>query len=119
MKNKDTFSAQRLIRLGIATTCLCFPLAAKAQQFDAPYYEYAKTHGEMWSAEDASIDTKLAELEKKFGQKPNIIYILTDDIGYGELGSQGGGGVRGAPTPELDQLARDGVLFNGFYSEPS
>ena len=45
-------------------------------------------------------------LEKKFCQKPNIIYILTDDIDYGELGVQGGGAVRGAPTPQLDRMAQ-------------
>lgn len=90
-----------------------------AQQFDAPYYELQKKHANKWANEDKAIDIKLAELEKKHGQKPNIIYILTDDIGFGELGSQGGGAVRGASTPELDRMANEGVLLNSFYSEPS
>ena len=56
-----------------------------AQQFDAPYYEFEKKHGPEWAKEDKAIDAKLAALEKKYGKKPNIIYILTDDIGHGEL----------------------------------
>ncbi len=88
-------------------------------QFDAPFYELEKKHGDTWNQENAAIDAKLAALEKKFGKKPNIIYILTDDIGYGELGVQGGGAMRGMPTPEIDRMAQEGKLLNGFYSEPS
>jgi hypothetical protein len=51
-----------------------------------------------------AIDAELAALEKKFGKKPNIIYILADDIGWGELGWQGGGKHRGTPTRELDKM---------------
>jgi hypothetical protein len=72
---------------------------AFAAQFDPPYYELEKKHGAELAKEDKAIDAKLAELEKKFGKKPNIIYILVDDLGYGELGVQGGGAMRGAPTP--------------------
>jgi arylsulfatase A-like enzyme len=75
--------------------------------------------GAEWTKEDKAIDAKLAALEKKFGKKPNIIYILTDDIGHGELGVQGGGAARGAPTPNLDRMAHEGTMLNSFYSEPS
>ena len=37
--------------------------------------------------------------------KPNIIYILGDDVGWGELGWQGGGKHRGTPSPALHQMA--------------
>ena len=76
---------------------------AAQPQFDAPYYELEKKHGAEWVKEDKAIDAKLVELEKKFGKKPNIIYILVDDLGYGELGVQGGGAMRGAPTPQIDR----------------
>ena len=90
-----------------------------AAQFDAPYYELEKKHGGEWVKQDKAIDVKLATLKEKFGKSPNIIYILTDDIGYGELGVQGGGAMRGMPTTNLDKMAQEGILLNGFYSEPS
>lgn len=42
-------------------------------------------------------------------KKPNIIYVLMDNLGYGELGVYGGGILRGAPTPRLDRLAGEGL----------
>ena len=41
--------------------------------------------------------------------KPNIVFILTDNLGYGEIGCYGGGVTRGAPTPRIDSLARQGM----------
>ena len=32
-------------------------------------------------------------------KKPNIVVIMTDDVGWGDLGAYGGGAMRGAPTP--------------------
>ena len=37
--------------------------------------------------------------------KPNIVFVLMDNLGYGEVGVYGGGVVRGAPTPRIDRLA--------------
>ena len=42
-------------------------------------------------------------------QKPNIVFILTDNLGYGEVGCYGGGVTRGAATPRIDSLAKDGL----------
>ncbi len=66
-----------------------------------------------------AIDENLAALEARFGKKPNIVYILTDDVGWGELGWQGGGKHRGTPTPELDEMAQEGMRFWSAYAEPS
>jgi arylsulfatase len=90
-----------------------------AAQFDAPYYKLQEKNKDKWTAEDKQVNKKLAALEKKFGKKPNIIMVLTDDIGWGTLGSYGGGKVVGAPTPNLDKMARDGMKFLSAYSEPS
>ena len=100
------------IALGFAGTSL-------AAQFDAPYQAAEKKNKDKWSAEDKQISEKLAALEKKFGKKPNIIMVLSDDIGWGVLGSYGGGKVVGTPTPNLDTMARDGMKFLSAYSEPS
>ncbi len=51
-------------------------------------------------------------------EKPNIIIMLADNLGYGDLGCYGGGIIRGAATPEIDQLAADGIRFTNFNVEP-
>ncbi|CTQ72088.1 sulfatase-like hydrolase/transferase [Roseibium alexandrii] len=92
---------------------------ALAIEPDAPHANFAAKQAELWSAEDADIDQRLAALEERFGKKPNIIYILTDDVGWGEIGWQGGGKHRGTPTPELDAMASEGMKFWSAYAEPS
>ena len=86
-------------------------MASFAAQFDTPYYDLQEKNKDKWAAEDKQINAKLAALEKKFGKKPNIIYILADDVGWGEMGWQGGGKHRGTPTPQLDQMALGGNAF--------
>ncbi|HAK97417.1 MAG TPA: N-acetylgalactosamine-6-sulfatase [Planctomycetes bacterium] len=44
--------------------------------------------------------------------RPNIIFVFTDDFGYGDPGSYGGGFV---PTPNLDRMAREGIRLTQFY----
>jgi arylsulfatase A-like enzyme len=44
--------------------------------------------------------------------RPNVLFILTDDLGWGDLGCYGNRFVR---TPNLDRLAREGTLFTNFY----
>ncbi|MGE4300631.1 MAG: arylsulfatase [Victivallaceae bacterium] len=51
--------------------------------------------------------------------KPNILLIVADDVGYGDLGVYGGGCGRGMPTPNLDRLAAQGMTFFSFYAQPS
>ncbi|MEY4816193.1 MAG: Arylsulfatase [Verrucomicrobiota bacterium] len=46
---------------------------------------------------------------------PNVIIILADDLGYGDLGSYGGKRIR---TPNLDRLAAEGMRFTSFYAQP-
>ncbi len=48
---------------------------------------------------------------------PNIVLILADNLGWGELGCYGGGALRGAPTPRIDQLASEGTRFLNFNVE--
>ncbi|MBY4598139.1 arylsulfatase [bacterium BD-1] len=50
-------------------------------------------------------------------KKPNIVLILADNLGWGELGCYGGGALRGAPTPHIDGLAAQGVLLQNFNVE--
>ncbi|PSH64352.1 arylsulfatase [Phyllobacterium brassicacearum] len=52
-------------------------------------------------------------------KKPNILFIVSDDTGLGDLGPYGGGEGRGMPTPSIDKLAEDGMTFFSFYAQPS
>jgi arylsulfatase len=51
--------------------------------------------------------------------KPNILFILADNIGYGDIGTYGGGELRGAPTPRIDRLASEGLRLTQFLVEPA
>lgn len=51
------------------------------------------------------------------GKRPNIVLILADNLGWGELGCYGGGRLRGAPTPRLDALAGEGLRLLNFNVE--
>jgi arylsulfatase A-like enzyme len=46
-------------------------------------------------------------------RKPNIIYIMADDLGYGDLGFNGQLKIK---TPNIDQMAKEGIIFNQHYS---
>lgn len=49
--------------------------------------------------------------------RPNVVLMLSDNLGYGELGAYGGGVIRGAPTPRLDAFAEEGLRFTNFNVE--
>jgi arylsulfatase len=50
-----------------------------------------------------------AQAQQQPAAKPNILFMLVDNLGYGELGCYGGGITRGAPTPRIDKLAGEGL----------
>ncbi|UCE64421.1 MAG: arylsulfatase [Nitrospirota bacterium] len=50
-------------------------------------------------------------------EKPNIIIIFMDNFGWGEPGFNGGGIIRGAPTPRMDTLAEEGLRLTNFNVE--
>mgnify|MGYP003577742659 CR=1 FL=1 len=47
--------------------------------------------------------------------RPNIVLIVPDNLGWGEVGASGS--VRGAPTPRLDRLAAQGIRLTNFNVE--
>ena len=58
-----------------------------------------------------------ASSEKLETQRPNIVLIIADDLGYGELGCQGNPQI---PTPNIDDLAKKGVRFtSGYVTAPN
>ncbi len=48
-----------------------------------------------------------------WGERPNLIWIMADDLGYGELGCYG---QKTIATPHLDQMAEEGLKFTHFYA---
>jgi arylsulfatase A-like enzyme len=57
----------------------------------------------------------LREVQAAAPSKPNIVYILADDLGYGDLACYG---AKDVATPHIDQLAREGAKFTSCYVAP-
>ena len=95
---------------------------ASAQEIihDAEYAIIEAQNGEAWAADDKAIDEKLAEIRaNNRGKPPNIVYILLDDVGFGEIGMDNLSVIRGYKTPNISALASQGMSLNRMYTEPS
>ncbi len=87
---------------------------------DAEYYILEAQNREKWAADDKEVDRKLAEFrEKNGGKPPNILYILIDDLGFGDMGIPELNAIRGYKTPNINKLADEGMRFARMYTEPS
>jgi hypothetical protein len=87
---------------------------------DAEYYILEVQNAEKWADDDKKVDKKLADFKKMNGNKPpNILYILIDDIGFGDLGIPELNSVRGYKTPSINKIADEGMRFTRMYTEPS
>jgi arylsulfatase len=84
-------------------------------------YNYLKAqHGMRWSQEDKAIDAKLSEIrEKNGGKRPNILYILIDDVSFGQMGNRAMNYVTGISTPRINKFAEEGLSMMRMYTEPS
>ena len=61
----------------------------------------------LFSAAPLAIPTGVAQ------ERPNIVFVIADDLGYSDVGFNG---QRFYETPNIDTLARDGMIFSDFYS---
>lgn len=66
-----------------------------------------------------AVGTAVLAQDQGAAGRPNILLIISDDTGYGDTGPYLGGEARGMPTPNIDRLADDGMLFTSFYAQPS
>jgi arylsulfatase A-like enzyme len=63
----------------------------------------------------ALVAAAAATLAAQNTARPNIVLIITDDVGYGDIGSYGARDIR---TPHIDRLAKEGVRLTDFYAAP-
>jgi arylsulfatase len=104
----------------LLTFALVETAPAKDIVHDTEYYILEAQNAEKWAEDDKVVDRKLAEFrEKNGGKPPNIVYILIDDIGFGDLGIPELNAVRGYRTPNINEFAREGMRFVRMYTEPS
>ncbi len=77
-------------------------------------------HGEAWAAEDKETDSLLAEIrDRNGGKRPNILYVLIDDVSFGQMGRPAMNDVMGVQTPRINTFASQGMSLNRMYTEPS
>ncbi len=53
------------------------------------------------------------------GKKPNVVVLMQDDTGWTDFGAYLGGAALGHPTPNVDQMAKEGVMFTSWYGQAS
>ncbi|WP_254443310.1 sulfatase-like hydrolase/transferase [Ruegeria arenilitoris] len=76
--------------------------------------------GEQWDAQDTEIEQKLSEIRDANGGKPpNILYILIDDVSFGQMGNRTMNYVTGFDTPNINDFAAEGMSLMRMYTEPS
>ena len=102
-------------------TTLGLPAAGQSQIIHDGEFEFLRAqHGEKWDAEDKEIDTQLAEIrEKNGGKRPNIVYILIDDLSFGQMGSRKLNYVTGFDTPSINEFSSQSLNLMRMYTEPS
>ncbi len=86
---------------------------------DAEYYLLYQQNRDSWDREDKEIESKLEECRKKHGTRPNIIHIMWDDMAFGDIGIPAMAAIRGFETPNIDRMAREGILFTRMCTEPA
>ncbi len=110
----------RLLCLLVMGLCVGYQVYAGDIVHDGEFNFVKAQHEEAWELQDKRVDARLAEIQKQQGGKrPNILYILVDDVGFGDFGIPELNYVRGTQTPRINKLAGDGMSFMRMYTEPS
>ena len=92
--------------------------SASAQSFDRSIRNAENFEPEIPMLEqDQAVSQRLAALKQATGHRPNILWIVVDDMGYGDPGCYGGGAIVGAATPNIDRMAAEGLKLTSCYSQ--
>jgi len=117
-------STEMTILAGLSALICLTAQIAMAQEapiiHDAEYYILEAQNAEKWAADNAEVDQLLEEFQKSNGGKPpNILNILIDDIGFGDLGIPELNAVRGYATPNINDFSDQAMRMVRMYTEPS
>ena len=80
---------------------------------DAEYYILNAQNWDRWATEDVELDKRLAELKKEHGKSPNIVYILWDDMVFGDAGIPAINKIRGFDTPNCNRMEYSFSIYPG------
>ncbi len=117
---KHALVTKSLIMLLLGAGVVSAQPTSKPIQHDAEHYMLLKQHGDRWAREDEAIAAKLEEVRNaNGGERPNILFVLIDDVGFGEMGDPVLNHVRGYTTPNINAFARQSLTFSRMYSEPT
>ena len=120
MKRLISYAA---IALGMVGSAIAPPAAAQSA-VQSPFDKTVRVSDSLEPAiphpdQDAEARAKLAALRAQTGRAPNILIIVVDDMGWGDIGVNGGGVAVGAPTPNIDRMARNGLNLTSTYAQPT
>ncbi|MTI02188.1 sulfatase-like hydrolase/transferase [Roseibium sp. RKSG952] len=105
--------------------CACVaaaPLQAQQGpiQHDAEFYILQAQRAEQWAQDDRFVDDALAAFrDRNNGQSPNIVSVLIDDMGFGDMGIPELNAVRGYDTPNINDFSDEALRMVRMYTEPS
>lgn len=111
-------------RLATTLAALAVCSAASAQTgpiiHDGEFEFLRQQFGAAWDAQDIEIDRRLADIRTSQGEAyPNILYILIDDVSFGQMGNRTMNYVMGVDTSNINRLASEGMSLMRMYTEPS
>ncbi len=109
-----TFALRLSFLAAVPGLCLGQSVLSKATR-TSESMEPALVHAQQASAAQQKLDA----LRTKTGKRPNIVWLVVDDMGYGDPGAFGGGAVVGAATPNMDRLAHEGLMLTSTYAQPT
>ncbi|MHC4403483.1 MAG: sulfatase-like hydrolase/transferase [Planctomycetota bacterium] len=91
--------------------------AEEAKKLRERIEEFRRLRGRSWSSPgDERVGLSAPASTTPRPERPNIVFLLADDLGYGDLGCYGAEDVQ---TPRLDRLAEEGVLLTDCYANAS
>ena len=112
------------IWLSAALAAAVFGATASAQDnpiiHDGEYRFIQAQYAETWAEQDTRIEARLAEIrEANGGKRPNILYVLIDDVSFGLMGNRAMNYVTGIDTSNINKFASEGLSLMRMYTEPS